>query len=331
MIKKTEEEISRNWNKNLPLVSIMCTTYNQEKYISQCLDGFLMQETSFPFEVIVHDDASTDKTAEIIRNYEMRYPNLIKPIYEIENQYSKHDGSLDRIIDSHLKGKYIAYCEGDDYWCDSNKLQKQFEFLESHDDYFIVGHMTKTIDINGDEIKSFINSKPGDYTLNDSNNWQLFAHFSSYFSRNYIEIIPADIYKEYLEIKCPGDRKMPILFMLYGNAFVLSEVCSVYRYQSSTTSFTSNANNRKPFKMWLEGYSLSKFAHNRGLELDFTSRQREILFWAIKDYIKGNKWDYQQILQVTNSSSIDVIKQCTDFLFYALKKRVLRRKKINEQ
>ena len=327
MMKKTEEEISCNWNKKLPLVSIRCITYNHEKYISQCLDGFLMQETRFPFEVIVHDDASTDHTAEIIRNYEMRYPHIIKPIYEIENQYSKNDGSLNRIIDSHLKGKYIAHCEGDDYWCDSKKLQKQFDYLESHEDCFVVGHMTKSINRNGDAINTFIDCKPGDYTLNNINNWQLFAHYSSYFSRNYIELIPADIYREYLEVKCPGDRKMPLLFMLYGNAFVLAEVYSVYRYQSGPTSFTSNVNNRTPFKLWLEGYSLSKFAHNQGLELDFTSRQSRILLWSIKDYIIGNNNDFKRILEVSNSSFFDVIKQCTNVLFDSLKRRVLKKKK----
>lgn len=331
MKKKTEEEISCKWNKNLPLVSIRCTTYNHEKYISQCLEGFLMQDTNFPFEVIVHDDASTDHTAEIIRNYENRYPHIIKPIYETENQYSKHDGSLNRIIDSHLKGKYIAYCEGDDYWCDSKKLQKQFDFLESHSDYFIVGHMTRSININGDDVNTFIDCKPGDYTLNDINNWRLFAHFSSYFSRNYIELIPADIYKEYLEVKCPGDRKMPVLFMLYGKAFVLPEVYSVYRYQSSPTSFTSNVNNCKPFKLWLEGYSLSEFAHYRGLELDFTSRQRKIVLWSIKDYIIGNNGDYIKILEVLHSSFVDVIKKCTNLLFDSFKRRVFKRNNNNEQ
>lgn len=115
-----------------PLVTIRCITYNHEPYIRQCLEGFVMQKTTFPFEAIVHDDASTDGTATIIREYAEKYPNIIKPIYETENQYSKHDGSLSRIMNKHMRGKYIAMCEGDDYWTDPLKLQKQVDLLENN-------------------------------------------------------------------------------------------------------------------------------------------------------------------------------------------------------
>ena len=87
---------------------------------------------------IVHDDASTDGSAAIIREYAEKYPDIIKPIYEIENQYSKRDGSLTRIMNAHMHGKYIAMCEGDDYWIDPLKLQKQVDFLESHPDCSLV-------------------------------------------------------------------------------------------------------------------------------------------------------------------------------------------------
>ena len=122
-------------------VSIRCFAYNHERFIRQCLDGFVMQKTDFRFEAIVHDDASTDNTAAIIREYAEKYPDIIKPIYETENQYSKHDGSLTRIMNAHTRGKYIAMCEGDDYWTDPYKLQKQVDFLESHPDYVMCSHL----------------------------------------------------------------------------------------------------------------------------------------------------------------------------------------------
>lgn len=120
-----------------PLLSILCMVYNHEPYLRQCLDGFVMQKTNFPFEAIVHDDASTDGSADIIREYAEKYPNIIKPIYERENQYSKPGGSVWKIMDAaaHPSAKYIAICEGDDYWIDPNKLQLQVDFLESHPDY----------------------------------------------------------------------------------------------------------------------------------------------------------------------------------------------------
>lgn len=119
------------------LVAINCIAYNHEPYIRECLEGFVMQKTNFKFVAIVHDDASTDKTADIIREYEAKYPEIIKPIYETENQYSKKDGSLRRIMNAAVEAtgaKYVAMCEGDDYWTDPYKLQKQVDFLEEHEE-----------------------------------------------------------------------------------------------------------------------------------------------------------------------------------------------------
>jgi glycosyltransferase involved in cell wall biosynthesis len=120
------------------LVSICCITYNHEDYIRQCLDGFLIQETSFQFEILIHDDASTDKTSEIIREYELKYPEIIKPIYQTVNQYSKGVRPINKFNFERARGKYIALCEGDDYWTDPLKLQKQVEFLEENEEYGLV-------------------------------------------------------------------------------------------------------------------------------------------------------------------------------------------------
>lgn len=134
------------------MVTIRCAVYNHEPYIRQCLDGFVMQKTNFRFEAIVHDDASTDKSVDIIKEYAEKYPDIIKPIYEIENQYSKHDGSLDRIMESHTYGKYVAICEGDDYWIDPMKLQKQVDILERNPKVMMVYGNYQTIDEHDNEI-----------------------------------------------------------------------------------------------------------------------------------------------------------------------------------
>ncbi len=132
MVNKFQSEIikSQSTDLSIPLVTIQCLAYNHELYIKQALDGFVMQETNFPFEVIVHDDASTDKTADIIRLYEAKFPDIIKPIYETENQFAK--GKLCQIMNKASHGKYIAICEGDDWWTDKTKLQRQVDFLEAH-------------------------------------------------------------------------------------------------------------------------------------------------------------------------------------------------------
>ncbi|MEG1612498.1 MAG: glycosyltransferase, partial [Alistipes sp.] len=117
------------------LVSVVCTTYNHEAYVRQALEGFVMQKTNFSFEVIVHDDASTDSTVQIIKEYESKYPNLFRNIYQIENQYSQRKDIWGNLFCNYCAGKYIAICEGDDYWTDPLKLQKQVDFLEVNLEY----------------------------------------------------------------------------------------------------------------------------------------------------------------------------------------------------
>ena len=118
-----------------PLVSISCLAFNHAKYIRDGIEGFLIQKTTFPFEILIHDDASTDNTAQIIREYELQYPHLIFPIYQKENQYSKGRRLTLRFNVPRARGIYIALCEGDDYWTDPYKLQKQIDFLEANPGY----------------------------------------------------------------------------------------------------------------------------------------------------------------------------------------------------
>ena len=150
--------------KGTPLVTIQCWVYNHERYLRQCLDGFMMQQTDFPFEVIVHDDASTDGSAAIIREYAEKYPGIFKPIIETENQFCKHDGSIRRIIEAemHPDSKYVAFCEGDDYWTNPGKLQLQIDFLERHPDYYMTCHAFKYYFEDKDEFvdHDFIDGLP---------------------------------------------------------------------------------------------------------------------------------------------------------------------------
>jgi glycosyltransferase involved in cell wall biosynthesis len=138
-----------------PLVSITCLTYNHEKFLKQTLNGFLMQKTKFKFEVIIHDDASTDNTSKIIDEYQKKHPEIFKCICQTENQWSKGKKPFLDFLWPEAQGKYIAICEGDDYWIDPCKLQKQVDFLESHSDYVICGTGVKRVDAKtGNEVPS---------------------------------------------------------------------------------------------------------------------------------------------------------------------------------
>ena len=124
-------------NMKVPIVSVHMITYNHDKYIAQAIEGVLMQKTTFPIDLIISDDCSVDGTANIIREYEKKYPEIVKPIYR-----EKNIGSKKNWVDTfnYCKGKYISLCEGDDYWTDSYKLQKQVDFLEATPDFSICSH-----------------------------------------------------------------------------------------------------------------------------------------------------------------------------------------------
>lgn len=121
-------------------VCIHCMTYNHENYLADALEGFVMQKTTFPFVAVVIDDFSTDGTADVLRKYEAKYPDIIKAVYLKENYYSQRKSKEPFLKPYDSQSKYIAMCEGDDYWTDPLKLQKQVDFLESHPDYSMCCH-----------------------------------------------------------------------------------------------------------------------------------------------------------------------------------------------
>ncbi len=139
-----------------PLVSVVCDTYNQAHFIRKTLDGFLMQKTDFPFEIIVHDDASTDGTADVVREYESEHPELFRCIYRNENMYSKDPKILEHYVFPVTRGKYVAICEGDDYWSDPYKIQKQASWMESHPGCTLCFTACDLIDADGNPIGSEI-------------------------------------------------------------------------------------------------------------------------------------------------------------------------------
>ena len=152
---RKEEDFFESWasQSTSPKVSVVCITYNHVKYIEQAIRGFLMQETSFPFEIIIYDDASTDGTSEIVQHYAGNYPNLITAFIQKENQLSK-GVKWAHLIQSFIKGEYIATCEGDDYWFHPKKLQVQAEWLDNNRDYAICFHNYLWVSSDGEVLKS---------------------------------------------------------------------------------------------------------------------------------------------------------------------------------
>ncbi|VVT06226.1 Glycosyl transferase [Marinobacter salarius] len=158
---------NQSWTKGtVPLVTISCTTYNQQRYIEKCIEGFLMQETNFPVEILIHDDASTDTTPEIIREYQARYPDLINVILQEENQFSK--GKMVNSFNfEKARGKYVALCHGDDYWIDKGKLQKQVSIMEQYG-VAMCGHPAREIDVEDNDLNCLTGFKVNSVSLFNS-------------------------------------------------------------------------------------------------------------------------------------------------------------------
>ena len=214
-----------------PYISILCLTYNHASFIRQALDGFLMQKTSFPFEVLIHDDASTDGTQEIIREYVARYPEIIKPVYQTENQWQKGVPVSKKFQFPRVRGKYVAMCEGDDYWTDPLKLQKQVDFLDGHPDYSVCFHPVRVLwenDPGKEEIFPLPEARFHKTTLTaDDLIQQNFIQTNSVVYRwAFPEFESLDDYPEGI---LPGDWYLHLIHAKHGKIGFLEDTMSVYR------------------------------------------------------------------------------------------------------
>lgn len=223
------------------MVSVICTAYNHEKYIRDALEGFVMQKTNFKYEVIIHDDASLDKTADIITEYAEKYPDIIVPIIQKENQYSKKIPIINIFVAPKIRGKYIAICEGDDYWTDVNKLQRQFDFLEANDEYVACAHNTTFHYSDGSKKDELMiaNTQEHDILFEDVIWGMRNAYHTSsiMYRKEYLTPLP-EFYNVALKYRF-GDLPRAIWFTMLGKVRFLPYNMSTYRYMSSDTSWTS--------------------------------------------------------------------------------------------
>jgi glycosyltransferase involved in cell wall biosynthesis len=209
-----------------PLVSISCITFNHSLYIRTCLDGLINQRTNFDYEILIHDDASNDGTREIIEEYSLRHPN-IKAICQSENQYSKGvRGIMARFNFPRARGKYIALCEGDDYWTDPTKLQKQVDFLEANPDYVLCFHPVSIWMDNGELKDDFITNPPSTEldiaTIAKHGN---FIHTPSILFRKIMDEFPSDL------LHAPvGDFCLQMFLAERGKFKMLPDNMAVYRF-----------------------------------------------------------------------------------------------------
>ena len=209
------------------IVSVSCITFNHAPYIRACLDGFLMQKTSFVFEILIHDDCSTDGTREIIEEYSKKYPDIIFPIFQTENQYSKGvRGMMARFNFPRSRGKYIALCEGDDYWSDPYKLQRQVDFLEANTDFSICFHNMKILNESNPSAIEFTNSKDQESV---SSILDLASKGNFMFTASVVFKKPKDGFPNWLTDLPIGDYAIHLFNAQFGKIKFLDQVMGAYR------------------------------------------------------------------------------------------------------
>lgn len=210
-----------NNNNNKPLVSARTITYNHAPYIKQCIEGVLMQKTDFPIEYIIAEDCSTDGTREIVFEYARKYPDLIKVVTSDMNVGANINA--ERAFDA-CRGKYIAVCEGDDYWTDPYKLRKQVDFLESHPDFVMCSHAVKTVFLGGVRKNDpFV--KPLEIATFDDILENHFIPTLSLVFRNGI----INKYPSWFMNVMSGDRVLELLLAHYGKNYYMNDVMGTKR------------------------------------------------------------------------------------------------------
>ena len=287
-------------DERVPLVSIRCTVYNHEPFLRQCLDGFVMQKTNFPFEAIVHDDASTDGSAAIIREYAEKYPDIIKPIYETENQYSKHNGSLTRIMDAamHPESKYVAICEGDDYWTDPNKLQLQVDVMESDQEVGLVYTCASQYDQQsqrivleqfGTAIDSFeaelLNNKC--ITLTCCMRKDLLMSYREYYESHRLRERGWKM----------GDYPLLLYLCCHSKPYFIPKVTGVYRVLENSASHSSDMQKMVDFEMSVldvRAY-FAQYAHLEALMSEIVDNSVSSLQWLSLTRNQQPSYDLNQL------------------------------------
>ncbi|MDE6617168.1 MAG: glycosyltransferase, partial [Lachnospiraceae bacterium] len=220
-----------------PLVSILCLSYNHQKYIKQCLDSLLMQETLFDYEIIVNDDCSIDGTVGILKEYEEKYKGKLRVIYHNQNEYSiKKNIPLINLFEA-ARGVYLAFCECDDFWNDLSKLQKQICYLQTHSDVYAIYHNVNIIDGFGKNTKhegSFSYKQEHICNLSEFTSYgRIAGQLSSLVCRNFWKELPCSCKNFFQNSVANGDQLIYITNILNGNVFYIEPRMSTYRYITS--------------------------------------------------------------------------------------------------
>lgn len=277
-------------------VSVYCLVYNHAKFLKKCLDGFVNQKTNFRFKVIIHDDCSTDGSQNIIKEYMEKYPDIFEPIFQNENQHSKGVPILKNYIMPRICGEYVAMCEGDDYWCDDYKLQKQYDYMKTHPECALCTHNTVIHDLSGKTPDRNFNSWTVPHELSEDEiffGWNV--HTSSYFiKRNCLD--EPEWKKKYWS----GDYKKLVIAKANGTVVCLPDVMSVYNYGNLNGATMQNINS-----------SVDILIKKEAARIDFLMEYNEYTQYRFDTVVKKRIKNVDFLC--TRLKSDEIIKNSNDF------------------
>lgn len=276
-------------------ISIVMLAYNHERFIAKALKSVLMQETEYEYELIVGEDCSSDRTREIIKEYEKKFKGKMVPLYRKKNL-----GMTKNLLDClrHCKGEYIAMLEGDDCWIDSQKLQKQIVYLKDHPEYIASTHNWNQVDSQGNFLKRGFEESDIQVYTDQSLNMRLPGQTSTLIVRNIMQ----DVYKKYRNkiIRyswIPMDTLAPVILLKYGNIVVFPDVMSEYRYyiEENGTNWSSKYEldaKENYLYFFIIAIGIEKFAKEIGFSMDLSEHKLGLFksSRAVRGWSKRKKW-----------------------------------------
>ena len=302
------------------MVSVIMITYNHERFIREAIDSILMQKTNFDFEILIGDDASTDGTGKIVQEYADRFPNKIHAVIRSTN-IGATKNSYDILC--RAKGKYLASCEGDDYWTDEYKLQKQVDVLEKNPQYVACVHPIGLVDVNGKCIlgpKPFQISHKRVFSIRDFKGCILPGHVVSTVRRNFM--LEPDFDCEFIYKANPNicDRTCVLLWLARGNYCRISGKMANYRIRKYEANAT-NIQYRKNIRRFVDDYEYTKilqdYAKNT-LHVDgrFDIHICDLFAKAMLSYIvKRNQVDKELMVEIIEENGHPIRLLIGVFLF----------------
>lgn len=306
-------------------VSIVCITYNHVDYIRDAVESFLMQKTNFNYEILIHDDASTDGTAEILKEYVKKYPDKIKVVFQVENQYSKGVKISPTFLYPIAKGEYFATCEGDDFWIDPYKLQKQYDYLEEHKDCFLCIHSCVVVDAKTNKpiAKNVLSKQIKEYSITDAiSGLGRDVATNSFFYRREI----AYLQPEFRKISPCGDYVIPILCAEKGRIVYLPDIMSVYRRWSKQSVTSKMRNNISYIEQYTQRYlkmlkELNIYFNEKYIDLIEVEQDR-IVFNFLKSSSKGREvFKMNYFKKLTNRKKlVTILEIYTPYVISVLRK-----------